>query len=136
MDNTKNRKRMMKILDETVEYYSGHLERRGTAKVGCCYDNGKGGMCAVGRVMEETKRTVLSPYLMGSGVDMLINEFGSLDALLKKEYRGLHTEFWLDVQTLHDNKHYWDVAISSSGKKFVVWINERVDQGDYDIVEK
>lgn len=64
----------------------------------------------------------------GTGVSALVKHFGEdgFEAMLKPEYRGHPIEFYNDIQSFHDYKHFWtDTGLSESGKREVINLKER-----------
>jgi hypothetical protein len=101
-------KSMLEILNETVQYYSEDVTRRGTNRTtgSCEYLTEEGCMCAVGRCMSKPSRDMIgSATMLTIGVSC-----SDLEKELKPEYRGHPISFWRDIQTLHDKDANWSVA--------------------------
>ncbi len=109
---------MLETLDETVAAYTSKTRAVDAENEGCRYFAiTSGRCCAVGRCMEDPEKY---KDFLGSA-----NRFYALDLLLKPEYRGHPTDFWLDVQDLHDWEDNWDEdGLTEAGKQRVVTIKE------------
>jgi hypothetical protein len=102
-------KSMLEILNETVQYYSEDVTRRGVMKSPdeeytlCVYLTDTGCMCAVGRCMVAPTRNMIGGVAtLHSGI-----KFTNLEEELKPEYRGHSIEFWQSLQGLHDDSGNW-----------------------------
>jgi hypothetical protein len=112
----------LEILNETIAFYNGDVNRR--SKIGkCCVYNGKNGEhCAVGRCFlpEFKEQGVYLNGNIGQGIKSLASRNNlSSDDMLQEQYRGHDYEFWSDLQELHDNDSYWDNAgLNAKGEEF------------------
>lgn len=107
-------KTMMEILDETLNYYVGHPERRaiGDTKPGCYYLSPNGQMCAVGRCCIDPKNGDTEDKYNLWSFSLTQDRYWSnaiLNDHLKEEYRGHPINFWIKLQQLHDCNHYWNL---------------------------
>lgn len=94
---------MLQTLDETAVAYT--YETRATASTGgrCRYFvNDK--CCAVGRCLENPVEFQDAQC----SVTTLNDDYVSLEAILKPEYRGFPLAFWIALQSLHDLGINWD----------------------------
>ena len=122
------RKDYLKLLDETVKYYSEDTSRRALENGACKYLTEDGRMCAVGRCLDKDK------------VDYIDIENVAVDTVLTMyhqpfipEYSGYWGKFWCELQTLHDNDIYWiGGKLSQSGKRKVERIKLFINEGDFD----
>ncbi|QQV89692.1 hypothetical protein Calle1_38 [Cellulophaga phage Calle_1] len=112
---------MIKLLNETAQYYSEDLSRRGTKSgpiSGCVYKSDKGSMCAVGRCMvdeapfeEFNLQGSIGSLAILNGVNPRTKEGAErVDAFLKDEYKGYPVSFWECLQEFHDGEQYWVVG--------------------------
>ena len=96
----------LEILEETYNYYTGDVSRRGVSpnNSGCYYKIGDK-MCAVGRCMNEKAdfnyQGTITTYIMRGSTEH------NLDDDLKEQYRGHSVGFWRALQTWHDNHNNW-----------------------------
>ena len=112
----------IKLINETVAYYSKDVTRRGICKISgsCEYLTRDGKMCAVGRCVKEE----LNSDLSGS-FNNLYNENKPLseqerEDLFKDEYKGIPAGLWSNLQSLHDTNRFWNATgLSKDGKNFV-----------------
>ena len=99
------------IINETVEYYKD-ASKRGYNDVTrrCEYLTESGNMCAVGRclipgsVMESRSQNEELPQrnFIGAVTDVV-----NLEQILKPEYRGHSSHFWMLLQNLHDSHEFF-----------------------------
>lgn len=102
------------ILNETVAFYSADPQKlrsyNGTA---CVYNGENGTHCAIGRCLLKELRD-RGHELIGNFTDFVDlyerNGATSLDDILEEKYRGHDEDFWAELQSLHDNKTYWDAS--------------------------
>lgn len=112
------------IIQETVDWYSEDLNRRAIVYDLCFYysacDNK---MCAVGRCLIDPKPLAHDNKAI---VDLMRCKT-VLDEHFKEQYRGHGPEFWLDLQSLHDEIVFWgeDNGLSVIGQKHVNKLMER-----------
>lgn len=111
-------KTKLKIIEETVKYYSEDVRRRAVNGIQCSYITEDGRMCAVGRCLQNPKE-----FGEISAYDLLLeNE----DDIFKPEYQGHDPEFWEGLQKLHDNRKFWTTkGISLNGQDKVKELKER-----------
>lgn len=74
--------------------------------------------CAVGRCMTEEAIKEFGSYI--GGVDELIEAHGSLEKMLREEYRGHSQEFWFSLQVLHDADCYWTADDAATRRRKLV----------------
>jgi hypothetical protein len=108
------------IVLETLQFYlEDPKNRRAAHNGGCCYrtPDEVPRHCALGRCMTNTALDKLqnSSYT----ADILAKTYGSLDQFLKPEYQGHSTEFWYDLQRLHDGAAHWNLEDSHARRRFV-----------------
>jgi hypothetical protein len=121
MENSVLQNKSMKdILDETLNYYVDHPERRAYGESGCYYLSSDGKHCAVGRCMISPKMGIGLLSLWDSNVTSSLWANGRLDKELKEEYRGHSIEFWGKLQNLHDDPDNWDEGKLTLFGKIVV----------------
>jgi hypothetical protein len=102
-----------KIVLETLQAYADPANRAIIQKDDgpvCLYRNDSANPpthCAVGRCMTEEALNRASNIVESfySLPDQL--GFTHHDELLRPEYRGHEPNFWITLQTLHDNNRYW-----------------------------
>lgn len=131
------KQRMLKVLNETLEYYEGNPELRAVnVAEGCDYFlNGK--MCAVGRCLvdAESFQSYINDINCNSTVKDLYYHFKEENSELpfKEEYKGLTIRFWSMLQRLHDKEKYWngDKLSEVERKSFVDIIKTNIDNGLY-----
>jgi hypothetical protein len=111
----KNMKKITKleILNETIAFYNGDVNRRSKIADNCVYNGYNGEHCAVGRCMlpEFKEQGVELKGNIGQGLKSLaiINDL-AFDKMLEEQYRGHEVDFWVELQHLHDNEIFWDNA--------------------------
>lgn len=103
---TKLQKRQLKVLEETVQYYSKDTARRCTDGESCSYSaktlGTKGKGCAVGRLLPLELRNELDEYyVLGVGVAEIFD-------MLPKSVQSLSVKFLESLQDLHDLNLNWD----------------------------
>ena len=108
------------IINETVEYYKDASKRGYNDVTGKCeYLTESGNMCAVGRclipgsVMESRSQNKEVPQrnFIGAVTDVV-----NLEQILKPEYRGHSSHFWMLLQNLHDtNEFFNNVTMNEEG---------------------
>lgn len=115
---TRTKEEALALLNETIEYYSEDLSRRGIESRGsdlCKYRVKGGGMCAVGRCMKDgldyedlNKRGGLYSLagVLISKVDKS-KPLPELDKYLKDEHKGYPVIVWEVLQTIHDDSGNW-----------------------------
>jgi hypothetical protein len=119
------------IVRETVAFYTSKNRAavetvhpdNGCTSTQCLYLTDEGKMCAVGRCMtKKGLECVLVSYAKASAHD-LDDGFDGIDKLLKKKYHGRNISFWDNLQSLHDNKNWWDEnGITEKGKAQVRYL--------------
>lgn len=93
------------IIEETIAYYGEDPTRRSIRPDGKCAYYYEGCKCAVGRCMiDPTTVPNYSTFVLSH----MFEPKKGLDHLLNPEYRGHSTEFWSDLQSLHDTHCNWD----------------------------
>ena len=131
------------IIDETLEYYTGHPERfaRNTAlsesgddptlpQYKCSYFTKDGRMCAVGRCLdkEAALKHIGAKCLRQSHpvTEMVLHSKSALDLSLQPKYQGHPLEFWADLQNLHDSRRFWnsEAQLTASGRARVHSLRE------------
>ncbi len=110
------------IIDETAAYYSEDTKRRAVSNYACYYfQESTGNMCAVGRCVNNPRYLSLDG---GYFADTSINL--SDEEIFKPEYRGHSSEFWSDLQGLHDENSHWDEnGLTQEGEEYVKNLKEK-----------
>ena len=103
-------KTQTEIVIETIQFYLADpvARRAKSLSVASCYYAMPGEpsrRCAVGRCMTEGAVKEFGSYI--GGVDELIEAHGSLEKMLREEYRGHPQDFWFILQALHDEDCFW-----------------------------
>ncbi|AGO47915.1 hypothetical protein Phi40:1_gp050 [Cellulophaga phage phi40:1] len=118
VETARSKEDMVRLLNETVQYYSEDLSRRGVESKGsnfCKYRAEGGGMCAVGRCMldgldygELNNRGGLYS-LAGVKISTVDKSkpLPELDIYLKDEYKGYPVIVWEFLQIIHDDSANW-----------------------------
>lgn len=93
------------IIQETVDYYVGHPERRSVkvdpeGEITCLYRGPNGKRCAVGRCCAKDGIRLLKE---GASANRQL----CLESALKEVYRGHEKGFWYDLQVFHDRENHW-----------------------------
>lgn len=108
-------------------FYSTDPSRRAHTD-GCCRyhkvtNAGVITMCALGRAMMEGEAERMEsecPGSIGSVLSHLEYEELELDAILRPDMRGHSTEFWRELQDIHDLVENWDDdRLTSLGQRMV-----------------
>lgn len=122
---------MLKVLNDTVKYYSKDMRRRSVKEDGGCqyFIKGKNGcpnkMCAIGRYIMPSKRLEANEN-GGMWVDSK-----HITPLLKKEVRDIPLKFWTALQDLHDSPDYWGVKNREKLESRVDLIKGKIERGIY-----
>lgn len=99
MNTEETKKRMLEVLQETIDYYDSPEKYGYNNEAESCvyFDESKGVMCAVGRCAAD-------PYEIARvGPPMYeFNEVSTVEGFLRSEYKGLPVKFWWHLQRLHD----------------------------------
>ncbi len=114
----------IEIIDYVVDYFQKNP--RATEKDGpglrCVYLSKTGLRCAHSICIEDDFLKGKEGKKLGSAYS-LINKYG--DDIHKPEFRGHNTEFWLDIQKLHDMYSFWrDNELTDDGREFVRELKE------------
>lgn len=138
MNQQELRERKLQILDETVKYYSEDLSRRALDEnFMCMYKTPEGKMCAVGRCMRDdapfkdlnTQGELLSLEIIRD-VEFKKQD-KKLDTLLKDKYKGVNIEFWMTLQSLHDQSLNWESGgLSEMGEVELNRIKSDIEKGE------
>lgn len=117
------------IVNETVDYYKNN-ERSISAFRGCAYLTSSGARCAHSRcISEEYINRVVENFNTFNNASKVIEYFG--DEIHIEKYRGHSSEFWDDIQRLHDNDVNWiklekcKNELTTVGLKFVESLKEK-----------
>ena len=103
--------RQSQLLSETLTYYEANP--RGITPFGCVYSANAWGAygdakCAVGRCMTDEAMESYGDfegsinYLLQNGV-----KSENCDDILREEFHGLGIDFWVMLQTIHDDDDFW-----------------------------
>lgn len=105
MENlTKLQKEMLKVLDDTKEFYHKNPSKRAIEPNGCVFETEDGRRCAVGRYLtKKDLKNIHGKDMNGGFGPELIRPIVS-SAVFKR----LPTYFWNDLQTFHDAPVIWD----------------------------
>ena len=141
---------MKKVLKDTRDWYAEDPdERRSVSEDGSCMYTWGNQHCAVGRYMQECYQDESFPEnndsvneLCETGEDMG-EDNDSIDWCLRKEVHGLDSDFWRDLQDLHDSKEYWILKSSINLANFPKGISpdgiarynsllNKIEKGNYD----
>ena len=102
------------IIDETFNFYNKNPKKRravkdyGDKEPGCVYNGPGDTHCAIGRLfIDEYKNQGENLEHNSLGVASLESYNVKLDLMLKPSYSGHSLNFWIDIQSLHDNEDYW-----------------------------
>lgn len=114
------------IVQDFIDHYCGYPERFSgeiiNHRLRCLFTDSKGCHCAIGRCLSEETllriRQHEDPQMVNAtAAFMLVRHFstdGTLDSLLKPQYRGQDMMFWNKLQNLHDDyqstddlRKYW-----------------------------
>ena len=138
---------MQDLLKDTVDYYSEDPSGRRcmTDDGDCMYTWGKK-HCAVGRYLKPEYQDET-----WSDNNMSVNELAegaddgewNIDWCLIDKAQGLDTNFWRDLQDMHDTVSYWeewhdyresvrDYKLTDRGKEHYVCLQDRIARGEYD----
>lgn len=94
------------LVQDTINFYSGHPERRSIDENGSCmYFGPKNTNCAVGRWIDKKKLVPLNidlDKLTNSSVSSVHDSVGGLKRILKDEIANISLECWQDLQIYHD----------------------------------
>jgi len=104
----------MKTKLEIINMVANHYNKKNRAKTdyGCRYITDDGRMCAVGICMTDGALEDFKHHF--GGVQSIAKSItksgmeGSIDVLLKDEYKGHDLWFWSELQYFHDDNNAWD----------------------------
>lgn len=96
-------KTKLQIINETVRYYSTHKRGYNEYSGGCEYLTEEGNMCAVGRCLLKKEVSKLS----GIGDYEELSDIYDYNVPFKASYKGHESEFWTNLQSLHDVQANW-----------------------------
>lgn len=124
---TAMRKRMLSLLNETVEYYSADVKRRAfNGKNGCHYMTHDGRKCAIGRLLTEEEMNIWKDGSLE--YSQMYIRYHTPKALL-----GLKVQFIVALQTVHDHSVNWNnTGISQHGEQFVMMLKSKIEDGEFD----
>src|SRR6478752_2310817 len=106
---------MGKTTHEIIDEIAGHYncENRSLNGTDCMYNGPDGKMCAFAYMC--TDPSILTE---GENCDTLLRELGQ--NILKEEFQGHHSEFYHELQRLHDSDANWSfTGLSQEGKATV-----------------
>lgn len=126
----KTKKDKLKLLKETVKYYSKNTKRR-CLQDGVCFYNGqrnyrtKSKGCAIGRLLDtETAEMIDKNYSfegIPSGVDDIFT-------LLPENIQDYGIDFLTELQNLHDSALHWDESgLTNTGRRKVEIIENAIN---------
>ena len=131
MTQEEKNKRMLEILDETVEYYSNN-PRAVDENDKCQYLTKDGRMCAVGRKLirpEEVQR-ISDEHRTKNGISVVF--IPNLNRRLHKDCRGLPVYFWSVLQNLHDYSDYWgNGGLTEAGNEAYEGVKDGIKTNQY-----
>lgn len=110
---------MQKTKIEIIDYIVDYFQKNPRAKDRgiCVYLTSTGLRCAHSICLEDefVKSTNFNKLRTAR---RLIKIYG--DNIHKPEFRGHDTDFWMDIQQLHDMNNFWrDYELTDDGKEFV-----------------
>ena len=120
------KQKQLKLLKETVEFYSTDTSRRAENKGGCFYLTDDGRRCAIGRLCSlELARTLKDKFGSNTvGTSLVFKR-------LPEEIQELGQEFLNQLQAFHDENTYWDEkGLTTSGKERLIQIKEDIEEGN------
>jgi hypothetical protein len=129
---------MLEVLEDTVEYYSEDVSRRGVARSNgdfenCVFLTQDGKKCAVGRYLnkKDLEKISYSGNLDG-GIINFYNEYDKCE-LSTRIVKRLPKNFWKDLQNLHDKRSNWrnPSGLSVVGKSHVESMKNKIIEGIY-----
>lgn len=117
--------RRLEFLEDTVKYYSEDVSRRALTKEGSCkYKTEDGKKCAIGRFIIENKYNPNMDINSNMSAITLISEY---EGCLPIEIIKLGGTFLCSIQTLHDNKDFWDgVGLTPKGIEYISIIKNNI----------
>jgi len=114
----------IEIIDETIEYYENNPRSIDVSQYGtsCMYLGPNGENCGFSRCCKQETVEKLHKENEGYGIHDFMLDY------LKEQYTGHNTEFWTNIQMLHDTGSYWkNNKLTTSGKAFVKTLKEQYD---------
>lgn len=116
------RERMRAILDDTVQYYSEDISRRGyELGDGCFYRLGDK-KCAIGRFIPDEKYSI---EMEDEGATTIKSRFPDC---LPPEIEELPSKFLETLQFFHDNAFNWDEeGLTEQGKEYIESLKKEID---------
>lgn len=105
----------IEIIDYVVDYFQKNPRAKDGTK--CLYLTKTGLRCGHSICLEDdfVKNT---PISRSTNAEILINEHG--DDIHKPEFRSHDSDFWMNIQRIHDNNYFWrDNELTDDGKEFV-----------------
>jgi hypothetical protein len=121
---TNQQKKMERLLNETISYYSENPKRRCEKGYRCFYDPATVGKedisdgCAIGRLMTARQKEK-ADNLSAKAINHLPSE------LIPRTLRNLPMDFLTALQGLHDTSGHWYVrGLTKAGKSEVEGIRE------------
>ena len=97
------------IIEETAAFYNSDNRSTWTDEEGdtsCKYLGPDGKRCAFSRCCKDSEEAM---EILGKYEGLAADEIGDREAILKDEYSGHNSFFWVDLQEFHDNEANWDV---------------------------
>ena len=133
------KERLHALLKDTVDYYLTH--ERGTDQFGeCSYLSQAGDMCAAGRLMKKSELN----HIIADGdnevsIRSMLREGNSNyrgPKIFKKKYQDIHVDFFIALQSLHDDQDMWEAThsgwtLSIHGNKRFADISRLIEEGLY-----
>lgn len=133
------KEKQLRILEETVEYYSQNPEERRcvNSKNGKCYYHGKNAQkksegCAVGRLLSNELQLELDEnYTLNSKEDN--SSVSGIFHNLPDDIKDLGKQYLHNLQQLHDQDFYWnnESGLSESGKLEYELIKNKINNNEY-----
>lgn len=110
------RKSMVEIIDQTVSYYSEDVSRRSVLCDGTCvYIGPDGKRCAYARMCTDDSQFIEGKVLRSQ-----------YDAKIKDEYDGYTTDFYVDIQDIHDRGWFWsESGLTLEGRSHVQFLKHK-----------
>ena len=105
MENlNKLQKEMLKVLDDTKEFYDKNPSKRGREPNGCVFETEDGRRCAIGRYLTKKDLKNIHKEDLNGGVGPAEIRHLVTSAVFKR----LPVRFWDDLQAFHDDSSHWD----------------------------
>lgn len=118
----------IEIIDYVVDYFQKNprAKEKDREFPRCVYLTKTGLRCAHSICLEDEFLKDKEIKELGSAYSV-INKYG--DDIHKPQFRGHESEFWSEIQILHDDNRFWrDSGLTDDGKEFVKELKEKYSQ--------